>query len=448
MDTSIEIVRNRFLEYGDQPAIYWRGQYCSYNELFSKVDQWHQRLETLEIPRGTVCGILGDFSPEIAALFFALMEHKCILVPLTKEIKGIEMFKEIAGTECLFTFQDDDTYQYEKYQVAEKKPLIQKQVDSGRSGLVVFSSGSTGTPKGILQDCERVMNKFLEKRKGWKTILFLMMDHFGGFNTFLSALAYGGLAVCIEARMPEIICKAIEETKADLLPTTPTFLNLLIASQCYKKYDIRSLRLITYGTEMMNTTTLHKLQTLFPDTKLKQTYGLSELGVLRSKSKSDGSLWLKVGGSEFETKVVDNLLWIRAESNMVGYLNAPNPFDEEGWFCTGDEVEQEGDYIHFVGRKSEIINVGGQKVFPAEVEAVILEDDNVSEVAVFGKKHPIMGQIVAARITLKNNESLKDLSIRIRKLCGQKLAKYKIPVKIEIMNASEQYNNRFKKIRR
>lgn len=447
MENSIETVRQRFLTYGKQPAVYDKGNYITYAELYDNIDAWRKRLHALNIRQGTVCGILGDFSAQIAALFFALMEERCILVPFTKDLKEIETFKEIAGVEGMFTFDADDHYHWESYDVSSKKPLIQKQVDAGRSGLVVFSSGSTGRPKGILQDCERVMHKFVTKRQGWKTVLFLMMDHFGGFNTFLSSLAYGGLAVCIEERTPDAVCQAIEATKADLLPTTPTFLNLLIASRCYQRYDVSSLRLITYGTEMMNSTTLTKLQQIFPNATLKQTYGLSELGVLRSRSKTDGSLWLKVGGGEFETKIIDHILWIRAESNMVGYLNAPNPFDDEGWFCTGDEVEQDGDYIRFVGRETDIINVGGQKVFPAEVEAVLLEDENIIEAAVYGKKHPLMGQIVAAKITLAKPEELKDVSVRIRKHCNERLAKFKIPVKIELSDAKTQHNIRFKKIR-
>ena len=141
----------------------------------------------------------------------------------------------------MFVFDAEDRYIWETYDVGLKKPLIQKQVNAGRSGLVVFSSGSTGKPKGILQDCERVMHKFVKERQGWKTVLFLMMDHFGGFNTCLGALANGGLAVCIEERTPEAVCRATEATKAELLPTTPTFLNLLIVSKCYKQYDVSSL---------------------------------------------------------------------------------------------------------------------------------------------------------------------------------------------------------------
>lgn len=445
---SIDQIIQRCLTYGEDTAIYWRGKTVSYKQFHAMILNWIQKLEEMNIRQGSVCAVLGDYSPQICALFFALMHKKCMLVPFTHAVKNdLPEFKKIAGVEYLFRFDEQDEHVLEEYGAIEPNPLIQKQRESGRSGLVVFSSGSTGKPKGILQDCERVVNKFLVKRKGWKTILFLMMDHFGGFNTLMASLAYGGMAVCIKSRTPEDVCIAIADTKADLLPTTPTFLNLLSASGCHHMYDLRSIKLITYGTEMINETTLKKAEKIFPEAKFKQTYGLSELGVLRSKSKCSDSVWIKIGGDEFKTKIVDHILWIKAESNMVGYLNAPNPFDEDGWFCTGDEVETRGEYIRFLGRKSEIINVGGQKVFPAEVEAVILEDPNVEEVTVVGRPHHLMGQVVVARVSIRKEESQSDLSARIRKRCTEKLAKYKVPVKFELMCNSKQYNARFKKVR-
>jgi acyl-CoA synthetase (AMP-forming)/AMP-acid ligase II len=228
--------------------------------------------------------------------------------------------------------------------------------------LIVFTSGSTGQPKGILHDCEKVLRKFESERKAWRTVLFLMMDHFGGFNTLLSVLAYGGTGICLPNRMPDTVCRLIEQAQANLLPTTPTFLNFLLASGSYKDFDLSSIELITYGTEVMPETTLRKIKSVFPQAEFKQTYGLSELGVLRSKSQDTQSPWVKIGGDGFETKIVDNVLWVRSEANMVGYLNAPSPFDADGWMCTGDEVEVNGEYIRILGRKSEMINVGGQKV--------------------------------------------------------------------------------------
>jgi len=88
-------------------------------------------------------------------------------------------------------------------------------------------------------------------------------------------------------------------------------------------------------------------------------------------------------GEGFETRVVDGILHIKAKSAMLGYLNSPSPFTEDGWTITGDSVEVDGEYMRFMGRQSEIINVGGEKVYPGEVESVIQEFDNVAEVTVF-----------------------------------------------------------------
>ena len=79
---------------------------------------------------------------------------------------------------------------------------------------------------------------------------------------------------------------------------------------------------------------------------------------------------------------------------MLGYLNAPSPFDADGWFNTQDAVEQDGEWLRFLGRTSDLINVGGQKVYPAEVESVLLELENVLDVTVRGEPNPIIGQIV------------------------------------------------------
>ena len=279
-----------------------------------------------------------------------------------------------------------------------------------------------------------------------RTIAFLLLDHIGGINGLLYTFSNGGAIIFPKSLTPEVVCQAIQEHRAQLLPTSPTFLNLLLISEQYKNFDLSSLELITYGTEPMPESTLHRLNEIFPNVQLKQTYGLSELGIMRSKSKDSNSLWVKIGGEGFETKVVDGILWIRTQSAMLGYLNAPSPFDEEGWFNTEDVVEVDGEYIRILGRKTEIINVGGEKVYPAEVESVLLQMCNIQDVTVHGEKNPIMGNIVAATVKLFEPEELSSLKKRIREFCSNKLAPYKIPVRIEI-SEYEQFSARFKKMR-
>ena len=198
---------------------------------------------------------------------------------------------------------------------------------------------------------------------------------------------------------------------------------------------------------MMADATLKKVRAAFPNARLKQTYGLSELGVLQSKSENDHSVWVQIGGKGFETKIVDGVLWVRSEANMVGYLNAPSPIDDDGWMCTGDQVEVRDGYLRFLGRNSEIINVGGKKVFPAEVESVLLEAENVSEASVSGLRHPLLGQVVQAHISIDCAEEYDALRERLRDFCLEKLARYKVPMHFVVIDKEEQHSRRFKKNR-
>lgn len=446
---SIDAVLERMEANAEGIALIWKEQNYTYSELFNKIRIWEEKLDAAGLGAGQVCAFQGDYSPEICALIFALIRRGCILVPFTLEIETeIESFIEISETEVLFKFNSDDTYTIQHFTPKEQNPLIADFCLRKHPGLIVFTSGSTGTPKGILHDCEYLMGKFLKQRSGWKTVLFLLMDHFGGFNTLLSTFAYLGTGVCVAKRTPEEVAKVIESSKANLLPTTPTFLNLIITNKVDRIYNLKSIELITYGTELMSETTLKKVNEIFPFATIKQTYGLSEQGVLHSKSENNDSTWVKIGGPGFEVKVVDGILWLRSNSNMVGYLNAPNPFDSEGWMCTGDEVEEKDEFIRFKGRKSEVINVGGKKVYPIEVENLLLQAPNIKDASVFAKAHDIMGQVVHARISVLEEEDIFALSERLRKFCNGALPRYKVPVRFHLSAEDSLHNLRFKKSRK
>lgn len=119
---------------------------------------------------------------------------------------------------------------------------------------------------------------------------------------------------------------------------------------------------------------------------------------------------------------------------------------EDGWFDSGDAVEVEGEYIRILGRLSEVINVGGEKVYPAEVENVIQTMDNVAEVTVYGEKNPIVGNIVCAKISVLQDEDHKTFIVRLKKYCRERLQNYKVPIKVLITN-ERQHSRRFKKRR-
>ena len=137
---------------------------------------------------------------------------------------------------------------------------------------------------------------------------------------------------------------------------------------------------------------------------------------------------MKIGGEGFETRVVDGLLEIKARSAMLGYLNAASPFTDDGWFKTGDRVEVDGEYFRILGRSSEVINVGGSKVDPVEVEDALLQMDGVQSTRwSSARPHDLLGRIVVARVRLAEEEDPATFRSRMRTALGHHAAALQDP---------------------
>ncbi|MAZ07968.1 MAG: AMP-dependent synthetase [Rickettsiales bacterium] len=443
----INFLLDSFQKNSNKNAIIWNEKVFKYEFLIQSYYFWSDELKKKSIESGNVVVIEGDFSPNAISLLLALINKNAIIVPITETVKSKkEEFIKISQAEVIIEINKEDRTKITHTNNKSDNILYSDLKSRNRPGLVLFSSGSTGKSKGSVHDITYLLNKFKIKRHSLKTITFLLYDHIGGFNTLFYILSNGGTVVTVQSRTPSNVLSLIEKYKVELLPTSPTFLNLILLHEEHKNYDLSSLKIITYGTEPMPKHTLERLNQLFPNIKFTQTYGLSEVGILRSKSKSSNSLWVKVGGEDYQTRIVENLLQIKSKSSMLGYLNAPSPFTSDGWFKTGDYVLQDGEYIKIIGRNSEIINVGGEKVYPQEVEDLLIQHPLVEEALVYGEKNPIIGNIVCAKLKLCNvsdpNKTLND----IKTFCLNNIEKFKVPMKLSFSKSS-LYSERFKKKR-
>lgn len=437
----------RFESYPDETAIVFRDRETSYARLLELTRAWDAELERHGLGAGSVVLVEGGFSPQAVSLLLALVGRAAIAVPLTPASRVHRPeFEAISEAAASIVFGDADDFTVVRHERTVQNPLTQKLVARASPGLVIFSSGSTGKPKAVLHDFGALLAKFEHRGAKKRTLSFLLFDHIGGIDTLFNTLANGGTLVTVPNRDPDVVCSAVEKHRVHTLPTSPTFLNLLMISEAWRHHDMSSLELIAYGTEPMPASLLARLREAFPKTTLLQTYGMSELGVLRTRSKDSDSLWIRFSNKGFETKVVDGTLWVRAPTAMLGYLNAPDLFDAEGWLNTEDAVEVEGEYLKILGRATDLVNVGGQKVYPAEVENVLLEMTNVRDVAVYGEPNPLLGKVLAARVNLIEPEPLEEFKKRLRAFCRARLPNYKIPARIEL-TAREQFGDRLKKLR-
>lgn len=443
----VDFLLERFAAAPDAEALVRRGASTSYGELAGLVVAAAAAMEAAGLPEGAVVSLEADFSPEAVAWLLAAVQRRCVLVPLSSAVAADrEPFRATAEVEWAVDLGSDGAAAVERTGRTASHELIAALRARRSPGLVLFSSGSTGASKAAVHDLLPLLEKFHVPKRTLRTIAFLLFDHIGGVNTLLYTLSNGGCVITVEERTPDAVCAVVARHRAELLPTSPTFLNLLLAGEAHTRHDLSSLRTVTYGTEPMSENTLRRLHAALPGVKLQQTYGMSELGILRSQSRGPDSLWMRIGGEGYQLRVVDGLLEIKARAAILGYLNAPSPVTEDGWFRTGDAVEVDGEWIKILGRRGEIINVGGEKVYPAEVEGVLLELPGVAEVAVHGERNAITGQLVAARVRLREEEAPSAFRKRMVAFCRDRLARYKIPQRVEIVDGP-LHSDRFKVMR-
>ena len=376
-----KLSKRYFLE--EKPVILHRNYQISFKKLFEKKFDFLK-----EITKGDVVALIGDFDSTTINLLIRLIDLKAIILPLTKETKLNHdyFFKE----SCVDYIIENN--KLTKFQNHKKNMLLEKFRSKETPGIIFFSSGTTGRPKAILHDLNDFLKRYSEPRPSYRTLNFLLFDHIGGINTLFHILFNNGQIVIPYARTVSEIINDIERFKVELLPTTPTFLRMLMIDSEININRLNSLKIVTYGAEIMDEDTLIRLNKFLPNIICKQTYGMSEISILRVKSESNNSLWIKIDGNGVEKKIKNKVLYIRSKTKMFGYLNYKSPFDENGWYNTNDLVEEKENFIKIVGRTNNVISVGGIKVLPSEIERIACSHPYVKNAKASGVKNPITGQ--------------------------------------------------------
>ncbi len=377
----------------------------------------------------------------------SLLDNNCAVALVNECDHDIKSKLEISCCEYIVCF-NHNSFSFEKNNIRNSSSEIETLLNEHKSGLIIFSSGTTGKPKAVLHDWERFSSKYTDINFNRRTMLiFLGLDHIGGLNTLFSSLFSGGISVFIKTTDVKYVCKVIEKYKVNVLPTTPSYLNVLFICNAFENYDFTSVKLISYGTERMNPDILRSISAKLPNVSFLQTYGLSELGIMVTHSEKNDSIYMKLGGNGFNYKIVNGVLYIKSKYSMVCYLNEPSPF-VDGWYNTHDIVkEKEDGFLEILGRESDIVNIHGNKQSLVQLEEIICSSfSDIQDCVLLKASHAFLGDYLFAKMVLRTGTSQEDFEKEFYKRIKELIPQSFIPVKIQF-SPSTLTNLRWKKDR-
>jgi len=406
--------------YKDRDALIVGTTTYKYSDLLEGIYKFSDGSQAIKF----VASIEGELNFYFITLFIYLLDHNYIVLPSSKNLSNDEL--DTLGISIRNIAKDDITITSFVPPINE---LISKQIQDKKGGLIIGTSGTTGKKKYALHDTDMFLSKYKD-RNSYKTLLYMSHDSMGGLDVIFSTLLNGGCLIVPKTKSIQDCLSLIETHKIELLPITPSFINLMLTTGEYLNYDLNSLKIITYGSERMSEESLKKLIKEFPDVKLKQMYGSTETGTLKLKTND---LWIEI---DDQIKIEDDLLYVKNNTSFLGYINYESPI-KDGWIYTGDRVEVSYNYYRVLGRDSEVINTGGYKVYPEEVEEAILQHSFVKDVLVRKESNGFLGEIVVADVMPISKPAFKGFTVSLIKKCREILEPYKIPIKINLVDNIE-----------
>jgi len=331
--------------------------------------------------------------------------------------------------------------------------------------MQLYTSGTTGLPKGVM-----LTNANLSTAVGEAGVTFHITDdtvslvamplfHIGGSGWALCAMSRGGRSVILRDVDPNVLLGLIAAERITEMFVVPAVLMLLLAAPSLRETDLSSLRLIFYGASPISEDVLVKCMVAF-GCAFCQVYGMTETtgaitalrfedhdpdgprrGLLRSAGKPHQSVALRVvdpdSGRDAALGAVGEI-WTRSPYNMAGYWRKPEEtaatVDGDGWLRTGDAGYFDADgYVYLHDRIKDMVVSGGENIYPAEVENVLLSHPAVVDAAVIGVPDLKWGETVKAIVVLGPGEALDEASVIAH--CRDNLAHYKCPTSVDAADA-------------
>ena len=331
--------------------------------------------------------------------------------------------------------------------------------------MQLYTSGTTGLPKGVMLTNANLSTAIGAAGETFSispdtvSLVAMPLFHIGGSGWALCAMSRGGRSIILRDVDPPLLLELIATERITEMFVVPAVLMLLLASPSLRTTDLSSLRLIFYGASPISEDVLVKCMAAF-GCGFCQVYGMTETtgaitalpfedhdpdgprrGLLRSAGKPHESVELRVvdpdTGTDADVGAVGEI-WTRSPYNMAGYWGKPAEtaatIDADGWLRTGDAgyFDAEG-YLYLHDRIKDMVVSGGENIYPAEVENVLLSHPAIVDAAVIGVPDEKWGETVKAIVVLAPDTQLDQAAVIAH--CRGKLAHYKCPTSVEATDA-------------
>jgi len=467
----------------DKTAIRFCGRDISYAQFAELIDRVAMALAARGVKRGSCVAFLGLNSPEMLALLFASARLGALFMPLNWRLAGpehrqmledcppallfveaqyvaqTEAFRSALGTVTLVSFGPaaEGWISWADFCSRAKGPTPRDpQVGPDTPLLICYTSGSTGKPKGVLLTqgaliCNAANSADMHDLTADDIILTtLPLFHVGGLNNQTTPALQAGCTVVLHPKFDvDATFDAIEREGITLTVLVPAQLDMMMAHHRWAGADFSGLRMITTGSTIVP---LHVINAVHAKgIPMVQVYGSTETCPIAvylkaadayRKPGSTGKPALHsrlriVDGQDVDVKPgVTGEILVRGDNVMTGYWNAPETTRAvltDGWFRTGDMGHQDDEgYLYVDGRCKEMIISGGENIYPAEIENLLIECPEIAEASVIGRPDERWGEVVVAVVVPKANSLLTGE--QVVKLLEGRIARFKLPKEVVLVN--------------
>lgn len=473
-----DLVVKQAERFPEKPAIIFRDSVITFSELRDRVFKLAQALIKQGIKKGDKVALFLPNWPEYIYSYLALFSIGATVVPLDFMLKNDELESCLnhSGSCLLITkLNPSVSLGHIKQSVKSLKAIIlvgesqegclsfeslleegraltpEVLIDDADKALILYTSGSTGRPKGVLLNYRHLgaapeaMEFFVDLSDKDVKLSALPLSHGGGLVYLQNCIYYGITLVLMERFIPLEFLKNIETYKVSCFHLVPSMYYALLHLKEFEKYDLSSIRWVNVFGAPNSPDAIRRFRTFCPNAKLLNGWGMTEtnapnivtpMGSDRIESIGRPAPWIEVkivddDEKEVKTGEVGEIV-IKSWVVMEGYYKESELTKEvlrNGWFHTGDLGRKDNEGMFYIaGRKRDVCKVGGQLVFPAEIEEALHKHPHVKEAAVIGVADALRGEAIRAYVVLKDGETLEEQDLK--QFCRQHLAHFKLPANI------------------